>query len=74
MKVPVGLATMNSKELNVNVPLATGESDSEEFEVMIVTPFLREIFSIFFSMLNFNRELLLYHLDLQLVLCLLKVD
>jgi len=32
MKVPVGLATMNSKELNVNVPLATGESDSEEFE------------------------------------------
>ena len=33
MKVPAGLATMNSKELNVNVPLATGESDSEEFEV-----------------------------------------
>jgi len=29
MKVPVGLATMNSKELNVNVPLATGESDEE---------------------------------------------
>lgn len=24
--------TMNSRELNVNVPLATGESDSEEFE------------------------------------------
>ena len=24
---------MNSKELNVNVPLATVESDSEEFEV-----------------------------------------
>jgi hypothetical protein len=27
--------TMNSKELNVNVPLATVESDSEEFEVSI---------------------------------------
>ena len=27
--------TMNSRELNVNVPLATGESDSEEFEVNI---------------------------------------
>ena len=24
---------MNSRELKVNVPLATGESDSEEFEV-----------------------------------------
>ena len=40
MKVPVGLATMNSKELNVNVPLATGESDSEEFEVFLYRRFL----------------------------------
>ncbi len=28
-----GRDAMNSKELNVNVPLATVESDSEEFEV-----------------------------------------
>jgi len=31
MKITTGLVNMNSKELNVNVPLATGESDSEEF-------------------------------------------
>ena len=30
--------TMNSKELNVNVPLATVESDSEEFEVRKISP------------------------------------
>ncbi len=28
---------MNSKELNVNVPLATVDSDSEEFEVTALT-------------------------------------
>jgi hypothetical protein len=31
-----GRDAMNSKELNVNVPLATVESDSEEFEVKIL--------------------------------------
>jgi hypothetical protein len=31
-----GRDAMNSKELNVNVPLATVESDSEEFEVIIL--------------------------------------
>ena len=31
-----GRDAMNSKELNVNVPLATVESDSEEFEVNIL--------------------------------------
>jgi hypothetical protein len=30
-----GRDTMNSRELNVNVPLATVESDSEEFEVRL---------------------------------------
>ncbi len=32
-----GRDAMNSKELNVNVPLATVESDSEEFEVNTVS-------------------------------------
>ena len=33
MQLVEGRDAMNSKELNVNVPLATVESDSEEFEV-----------------------------------------
>jgi len=32
MKAPGGLQTMNSRELQANVPLATEESDEEEFE------------------------------------------
>jgi len=32
MRVPTALLTMNSKELNVNVPLASVESDLDEFE------------------------------------------
>jgi hypothetical protein len=35
MQLVEGRDAMNSKELNVNVPLATVESDSEEFEVKI---------------------------------------
>jgi hypothetical protein len=37
-----GRDAMNSKELNVNVPLATVESDSEEFEVKILKVFFHE--------------------------------
>ena len=36
MQLVEGRDAMNSKELNVNVPLATVESDSEEFEVKIL--------------------------------------
>jgi hypothetical protein len=36
MQLVEGRDAMNSKELNVNVPLATVESDSEEFEVTMV--------------------------------------
>ena len=71
MKVPAGLATMNSKELNVNVPLATGESDSEEFEVYFYSSQGQSNLSdIISSLLNYSRVLVRSHPDHQLELCL----
>ena len=34
VEIETAHCTMNSRELNVNVPLATVESDSEDFEVL----------------------------------------
>ena len=34
VEIETARCTMNSRELNVNVPLATVESDSEDFEVL----------------------------------------
>jgi hypothetical protein len=42
MQLVEGRDAMNSKELNVNVPLATVESDSEEFEVKMLKVFFDE--------------------------------